>query len=70
MPRVIGIDPGTVSVDLCGLNDGSVFLDLSIPTDEALASPSRLPDLLDSARRSIWSSDRRAMDCRSPRPAI
>ena len=47
MPRVIGIDPGTVSVDLLGLNDGGVFLDLSIPTAEALASPSRIPDLLE-----------------------
>ena len=47
MPRVIGIDPGTVTVDLCGLDDGQVFLDLSIPTSEALASPSRLPELLE-----------------------
>ncbi len=47
MPKVIGIDPGTVSVDLCGLEDGRVFLDLSIPTAEALASPSRLPDLIE-----------------------
>ncbi len=47
MPRVIGIDPGTVTVDLCGLDDGRVFLDLSIPTADALASPSRIPDLLD-----------------------
>jgi predicted butyrate kinase (DUF1464 family) len=47
LPRVVGIDPGTVSVDLCGLNDGWVFLDLSIPTSEALASPSRIPELLE-----------------------
>jgi predicted butyrate kinase (DUF1464 family) len=44
---VIGIDPGTVTVDLCGLDDGGIFLDLSIPTAEALASPSRIPQLLE-----------------------
>jgi predicted butyrate kinase (DUF1464 family) len=47
LPKVIGIDPGTVTVDLCGLDDGQVFLDLSIPTSEALASASRLPELLE-----------------------
>jgi predicted butyrate kinase (DUF1464 family) len=47
MPRVIGIDPGTVTVDLCGLDDGRAFLDCSIPTSEALATPSRIPDLLE-----------------------
>ena len=35
--RVIGIDPGTVTIDLCGLDDGRVFLDRSLPTAEALA---------------------------------
>ena len=49
MPRVIGIDPGTVTVDLCGLDDGRAFLDCSIPTSEALATPSRIPDLLEQA---------------------
>jgi predicted butyrate kinase (DUF1464 family) len=39
MPRVIGIDPGTVSLDLCGLEDGRVFLDQSIPTEDATADP-------------------------------
>ena len=48
MPRVIGIDPGTVTIDLCGLEDGRVFLELSIPTAEALASPTRIATLLES----------------------
>ena len=47
MPRVVGVDPGTVTVDLFGLEDGRVFLDLSIPTAEALASPSHIPQLLE-----------------------
>jgi len=46
MPRVIGIDPGTVSLDLCGLDDGRVFLDESIPTADALANPALILDLL------------------------
>jgi predicted butyrate kinase (DUF1464 family) len=40
--RVVGIDPGTVSIDLCGLEDGHVFLDASIPTEIALAEPGAL----------------------------
>jgi predicted butyrate kinase (DUF1464 family) len=40
--RVIGIDPGTVSIDLCGLEDGHVFLDASIPTASALSDPASL----------------------------
>ena len=44
--RVIGIDPGTVSIDLCGLADGEVFLDLSIPTAEACADPDAFVRLL------------------------
>jgi predicted butyrate kinase (DUF1464 family) len=39
MPRVIGIDPGTVSIDLCGLEDGRVLIDESLPTAAALADP-------------------------------
>ena len=48
MPRVVGIDPGTVSIDLCGLEGGRVFLDRSLPTAEALADPSILISLLES----------------------
>jgi predicted butyrate kinase (DUF1464 family) len=32
MVRVIGIDPGTVSLDLCGLDGEQVWLDQSLPT--------------------------------------
>jgi len=42
MPRVIGIDPGTVSLDVCGLADGRVYLDLTLSTADALADPDRL----------------------------
>jgi hypothetical protein len=42
MPRVVGIDPGTVSIDLCGLEDGRVFLDASMPTADALREPEAL----------------------------
>ena len=48
MPRVIGIDPGTVSIDLCGLEDGHVFLDASLPTREALEDPAALVALLEA----------------------
>src|SRR5437763_15803715 len=49
MPRVVGIDPGTVSIDLCGLDDGRLFLDRSIPTAEALADPAWFVGLLEEA---------------------
>ena len=49
MPRVIGIDPGTVSLDICGLDAGRVFLDETIPTEDALADPSLILGLLDRA---------------------
>jgi predicted butyrate kinase (DUF1464 family) len=49
VPRVIGIDPGTVSMDLCGLDDGQLFLERSLPTAEALADPAMLVALLEEA---------------------
>jgi predicted butyrate kinase (DUF1464 family) len=39
MPRVIGIDPGTVSIDICGLEDGRLFFEQSLPTRDALHDP-------------------------------
>jgi predicted butyrate kinase (DUF1464 family) len=48
MPRVLGIDPGTISLDICALDDGRVFVDRTIPTAEALADPDFLPQLIES----------------------
>lgn len=49
MMRVIGIDPGTVSIDLCGLADGRLWLDQSWPTADALAEPERFVAALTGA---------------------
>lgn len=47
--RTLGIDPGTVSIDICGLDDGAVFLDRSVPTTEATGDPAGLVELLGGA---------------------
>jgi predicted butyrate kinase (DUF1464 family) len=39
MPRVVGVDAGTVSLDVCGLADGRLSLDLTWPTPDAIADP-------------------------------
>ena len=49
MPRVIGIDAGTVSLDVCGLDDGRVFLERSFPTRDAVLNPALVAGLLISA---------------------
>lgn len=55
MPRVVGIDPGTITMDFCGLDDGRVYLEESWPTADAVADPGavvarlsagRMPDLV------------------------
>jgi predicted butyrate kinase (DUF1464 family) len=49
MPRVVGIDPGSVSIDVCGLDDGRVVLDRAWPTAEALADVDGFATYLRSA---------------------
>jgi predicted butyrate kinase (DUF1464 family) len=49
MPRVVGVDPGTQSFDLCGLADGQVFLEASIAADEVRQAPALLVDRLEAA---------------------
>ena len=49
MPRVLGIDPGTISVDVCGLHDGAVFLEQSFPTSDVVGPDSPLLALIEQA---------------------
>ena len=49
MARVIGIDPGTISIDVCGLDHGRVCLSRSFPTTAVLADPRPLLELFEHA---------------------
>src|ERR671914_728169 len=44
--RVAGIDPGTVSIDVCGLDDGEVLLDRSFRSADLAIDPAPLVDAL------------------------
>lgn len=46
MTRVVGIDPGTVSIDVCGIADGQLYLDRSWPTADVLSAPDGFVELL------------------------
>ena len=48
MVRVCGIDPGTSSWDIVGLDEEDVVLDTSIPTREVLEEPSRVVKIVKS----------------------
>jgi predicted butyrate kinase (DUF1464 family) len=48
VPRVIGIDPGTVSIDVCGIDGGRLFLDESFSTRLALTDPAFIVRQLES----------------------
>lgn len=45
-PRVLGVDPGTVSFDVCGRQGDEVFLDGTFATAEVSARPELLVDAL------------------------
>ncbi|MGH7509832.1 MAG: DUF1464 family protein [Gemmatimonadales bacterium] len=51
MTRVVGIDPGTVSIDVCGMVDGQLYLDRSWPTAEAISDPGGFIELLTTTGR-------------------
>jgi predicted butyrate kinase (DUF1464 family) len=45
-PRVAGVDPGTVSIDLCALDDGEVLLERSFRSADLALDPAPLVDAL------------------------
>jgi predicted butyrate kinase (DUF1464 family) len=45
-PRVAGVDPGTVSIDVCALDGGEVLLDQSFPSADLALDPAPLVDAL------------------------
>src|SRR5262245_50912346 len=49
MPRVVGVDPGTQSFDLCGLDGGAVFLETSIAAEDIRQTPAVLGERLEGA---------------------
>lgn len=46
MVRAIGIDPGTLSFDVCGLEGNHLFLDRTISSTELVSKPEVLVDML------------------------
>jgi predicted butyrate kinase (DUF1464 family) len=46
LSRVAGVDPGTVSFDVCGLDDGEITLEHSFRTVDVGADPALLVDVL------------------------
>jgi predicted butyrate kinase (DUF1464 family) len=48
MSKVLGIDPGTSSWDLVGLEHGHLFFERSIPTSEIKSNPPQLMELIES----------------------
>jgi len=49
MVRVVGIDPGTKSFDFCGLDNGKVFMEVSIPSEKLATNPEVVIETLKSA---------------------
>ncbi|HEY9478726.1 MAG TPA: DUF1464 family protein [Gemmatimonadaceae bacterium] len=47
--RTLGIDPGTITIDVCGLDEGGVFLDRAVPTEEVGRDPGAFVELLRGA---------------------
>lgn len=48
-PRALGIDPGTVSFDICGREGGRVVVDQTFATEDVAADPGVLLDALHAA---------------------
>jgi len=47
--RVVGIDPGTMSMDVCGLEDGEAYYEAVVDTAEAARRPEALIEAVEAA---------------------
>ena len=47
--KTLGIDPGTVTIDVCGIDEGAVFLDRAVPTEEVGRDPASFIAILKEA---------------------
>lgn len=56
MLRAAGIDAGTVSLDLCVLEDGRPVLERTLPTADALRDPFALTALLDGCATAVLAA--------------
>ena len=64
-PRVAGIDPGTVSIDVCALDGGEVLLDQSFRSVDLALDPAPLVDALVAHRPLDLVLGPAATGCRS-----
>jgi hypothetical protein len=55
MPRVAGVDPGTLTIDICVLDDGRLAAERSWSTAQAVGEPETVAGCSRSGRR--WSPD-------------
>jgi predicted butyrate kinase (DUF1464 family) len=51
--KTLGIDPGTVTIDVCGLDDGVVFVDRAVPTEEVGREPGAFVEILKEAEAEL-----------------
>ncbi len=59
MVKAVGIDPGTMSMDIFGFDDetGKIIVDVSIPRDKVTENPSVVVDLLEKVDRECGGID-------------
>ncbi|HET7552599.1 MAG TPA: DUF1464 family protein [Gemmatimonadaceae bacterium] len=53
--RTIGIDPGTITIDVCGIDEGVVFLDRAVPSEEVGRGPGAFVEMLKEAGAELMA---------------
>ncbi|HET8624659.1 MAG TPA: DUF1464 family protein [Gemmatimonadales bacterium] len=53
MPRVAGVDPGTITIDVCVLDDGELVAERSWTTEDAVAAPESVAEWIATYRPEL-----------------